>query len=422
MLKRLQKRFVLINMLYVGVALLLIFAAVVVIGYRSELSRIEGDLSSALQRVEHQRPHKQPEGELPQEPPLLDNDGFRPQIGAEPLPYVLAFAVSVNETGEILVESDVGADMNDALLQSAVKKALTLPEGTTRLPSLGLICCRRNGTRGEIHLAFTSDEYLRERVWDTALMAGVACVLAMLLFYVLSRILARHMVKPIDEAFQSQRQFVADASHDLRTPLTVILSNMEVLRRHGEETVESQLKWVESTREEADRMRGLAEEMLELAHSEYAEERLELTPLSVSDLVEETLLQFEPLAFEKGVSLVGEIAPRVQLRSHKSSLVRLLHILLDNAVKYSPKGGEVHLALVSEGRGCRLSVQNGGPPIPKEDLPHIFKRFYRADKARGAGGFGLGLSIAENLATALGGRIEVRSTAEEGTTFTLLLP
>lgn len=421
MLKRLQKRFILINMLYVGVALALIFTAVVTIGYRSELSRIEGDLEGALQRMEHQLPHKQPEGELPGEPPAGEED-FRPQIGAEPLPSVFAFAVSVNEAGEILVESNVGADMSDALLQSAVKKALTLPEGTRRLPALGLICCRRNDVRGEIHLAFTSDEYLEERVWDTALMAGVACVLAMLLFYVLSRLLARSVVKPIDEAFQGQRRFVADASHDLRTPLTVILSNMEVLRRHSDETVESQLKWVESTREEADRMRGLAEGMLELAHSEQAEEPPELTELSVSDLVEETLLQFEPLAFDKGVSLVGEIAPNVRVHSHADSLVRLLHILLDNAVKYSPKGGEVRLTLASEGRGCRLSVQNGGPPIPKEDLPHIFKRFYRADKARGAGGFGLGLSIAENLTKMLGGRIEARSCAEEGTTFTVLLP
>ncbi|MBE6594613.1 MAG: HAMP domain-containing histidine kinase [Ruminococcaceae bacterium] len=421
MLKRLQKRFVLINMLYVGVALALIFTAVMVIGYRSERARIESALDGVLQRMERQHPPMQPGETLPTDPPAPEGE-LRPQIGAEPLPYVFAFAVVVNEAGEILNESGVGADMSDALLQNAVAEALQQGEGTTRLPGLGLICCRRNGARGEIKLAFTSDEYLLERVWDTALVGGVACLFAMLLFYVLCRILAGHVVRPIDEAFRSQRQFVADASHDLRTPLTVILSNMEVLRRHGAETVESQLKWVESTREEAERMRGLTEGMLELARSERAEESVELTDTPVSDLVEETLLQLEPVAFDKGVSLTGEIAPGLRLRSHGDSLVRLLHILLDNAVKYSPKGGEVRLILAPEGRGCRLSVHNGGQPIPAEDLPHIFKRFYRADKARGAGGFGLGLSIAENLATALGGRIEVKSTAEEGTTFTVLLP
>ena len=132
-----------------------------------------------------------------------------------------------------------------------------------------------------------------------------------------------------------------------------------------------------------------------------------------------TVLQMEPVAFEKNVTIESNIEPNINAKSNSDMLTRLLHILIDNGIKYSSQGAAVHVNLSQDKRGISISVTNSGSLIQKEDIPHIFERFYRTDKARVTGGFGLGLAIAKNLCASLGAQINAESNEQIGTRFTV---
>ena len=246
----------------------------------------------------------------------------------------------------------------------------------------------------------------------------------MVLFFFLSLFLSSLALRPTERAWQQQRQFVADASHELKTPLTVILANTGIVLSHKEDTVASQLKWLEYTHEEAVQMKGLVDDLLFLAKSDHTNHSIVRCQLSMSQLVLGCLLLFESVAFEAGITLESDIAPDLTLQGDEGQLRRLVMILLDNAVKYAGAEGTVRLELERHQERVRLSVHNTGAPIPPEHLPHLFERFYRADAARdrSRGGYGLGLAIAKSIVDGHRGKISVTSTAESGTTFTVLLP
>ena len=229
----------------------------------------------------------------------------------------------------------------------------------------------------------------------------------------------------MERAWQQQRQFVADASHELKTPLTVILASTDIVLSHPSDLVSDQAKWLSNTREEARQMKGLVEDLLFLARSDDA--RLAFRPMEtgLSQLVEGCLLPFEPVAFEAGVTLTAELSPGLTVQGDESQLRRLVRILLDNGVKYA--GGPqpaVTVTLVRQQDKIRLTVHNTGDPIPPEHLPHLFERFYRADPSRdrAQGGYGLGLAIANSIVLSHRGRLTVTSTREAGTSFSVLLP
>ena len=259
-------------------------------------------------------------------------------------------------------------------------------------------------------------------------LAGVLLA-AVALFFLLSFWLARWALSPVEKAWDQQNRFVADASHELKTPITVILANLDILRTHKEETVQSQMRWIRNTREEAERMRELIEDLLFLAKNDASALKEQMSEIDLSDLSEDRALNFEAVAFEKGVSLESSISPGLKVAGNEGQLKQLLTILLDNAVKYAGQEGNVKISLspCQEKNGknaARIVVNNTGEPIPPEDLEHIFERFYRADKsrARKEGGYGLGLSIADSIVRRHRGRISCESTKKDGTTFTVTLP
>ena len=259
-------------------------------------------------------------------------------------------------------------------------------------------------------------------------LAGVLFT-AVLLFFVLSFWLAHQALIPVEKAWDQQNRFVADASHELKTPITVILANLDILRSHKDETVHSQNRWIMNTREEAERMRELIENLLFLAKNDANALKEQMTEISLSEAAEDRVLNFEAVAFEKGVALESDIPENLKVTGSESQLKQLLTILIDNAVKYAgPEGkAEVSLREIREKNGrnaVRIRVANTGEPIPPEDLEHIFERFYRADKsrARKEGGYGLGLSIAESIVRVHGGQIVCESSKERGTVFTVTLP
>lgn len=406
MIKKLKQKFILINMLFVGVVVLFIFIALCVLTYRTEKEQINETLENII--FFDKRTDK----------PSVEH-GI-PNIGStEELPYTYAFYVTVNEYGRIVSSNGFGTGMEEEALSAAVERVLATTEESGIISDMGLMYMQRTSPFG-ISIAFASIEHLKTTVKNTAVIAGIACAFSLLIFYFLSRFLANLSIKPIEAAWKSQRQFVADASHDLKTPLTVILANTGILRAHREEDVESQIKWVESTEEEAQRMRALVDKMLELAKSEDMKEKLILGELDISELTERVCLQFEPVAFEKGVEIESNITEGIKMQTNEDAFVRLIHILVDNAIKYGESGKKAKITLSQTKQTVRLSVKNDGNIISDEDLPHIFERFYRADKARSVGGHGLGLSIAKNLTESLGGKITAESSVQNGTVFTVV--
>ena len=169
-------------------------------------------------------------------------------------------------------------------------------------------------------------------------------------------------------------------------------------------------------------MKSLVEDLLFLAKTDESVGKETLSQVNLSDVAQGSILSFASLAFESGVALSDQIQQDILLTGSEAKLRRLCGVLLDNALKYVNAHGSVDVDLRLEGGNATLRVHNTGTPIPAEELPHLFERFYRVDRARSAGGYGLGLSIAQSIVKAHGGRISVTSTAQTGTTFVVTLP
>ena len=258
-------------------------------------------------------------------------------------------------------------------------------------------------------------QHLREG----CLVLGLAGFLA---FLVLSLLLARWMVGPVDRAWKQQRQFVADASHELKTPLTVILTNAELLREPAYSEAEKR-RFSDSILTMSRQMRDLTGHLLDLARVDNGIPKSGWTPVNWSKTVSDQALILEPLCFEQGLTLETQVEEGLTVLGSAAHLAQIPEILLDNARKYSSPGGEIVLRLERSGkRHCLLSVSNPGPALSPEVRRHLFERFYRADPARSRdGSYGLGLAIAQTVVSSHQGRIWV--TSEEGrNTFRVRLP
>ncbi|NNU85383.1 GHKL domain-containing protein [Geobacillus sp. BMUD] len=262
--------------------------------------------------------------------------------------------------------------------------------------------------------------------WLLIVLIGLA-VLFLAVGVALSYFMSKRALVPIEEAYERQRQFVADASHELRTPLSVVFSSVEALTME-EDVMKNEFarRLLDRLREELKRITKLMNDLLTLARADARHAALELAKQT---------FDFRPHA-ERTFQLVAELAAKKQLTMHfhapeqavvtadPDKLTQLLYILLDNAIKYTPEGGEVTLSIRTEPKQFILSVKDTGIGIPPEDIGRIFDRFYRVDKARSRqqGGHGLGLSIAKWIVDAHGGTIHVHSQLGQGTEFIVRLP
>lgn len=245
------------------------------------------------------------------------------------------------------------------------------------------------------------------------ILIGLACLLV---FLCISFLLADWMTKPIDRAWNQQRRFIADASHELKTPLTVIMTDAELIQNPDYDET-SRWNFAAGILAMSKQMRNLVEQMLELARVDDVEFGRAFSPVDFSRLISDAILPFEPVFFEKGLTLRTDIPDGIMVNGDSSQLRQVLDILLDNAQKYSREKGTTWVSLERQGRGhCLLTVADEGEEIPAGDLHHLFKRFYRADKARSrsggmgqTGSFGLGLSIAEAIIGRHRGRIWAES-------------
>lgn len=232
----------------------------------------------------------------------------------------------------------------------------------------------------------------------------VVGLMGQLVFFALSVFLARWAVRPVERAWAQQRQFVADASHELKTPLTVILTNAELLRS-GEEDPAAAQRSISSIQTMSAQMRILVEGLLELARLDNGSVRTGFAPLDFSGLVNDSLLIFEASFYEAGLEIISNVEDGIQLKGSEGHLRQVVDILLDNALKYSLPG-TVRMDLHRSGNCCHLTLANSSEEISREDTKKIFQRFYRVDKSRtGNGSYGLGLSIAHQIVTEHRGKI-----------------
>ena len=222
---------------------------------------------------------------------------------------------------------------------------------------------------------------------------------------------------------QKQRDLIANASHELKTPLTVIATNLAVMKSEPHSTIEENAKWMEAIEAQIKRMNGLITGMLQLSKMENVP--LTLTDVDLSGITEGACLGFDAVCFEKGLRLVTKIAPGIRVMGDKDALDRLVASLLDNATKYCGPEGKIGLRLTADNRRARLCVINTGDPVSDEDAKHIFDRFYRSDGARSNpdnNSFGLGLAIARATVEAHGGTITCHGIADKGTVFEVMIP
>lgn len=428
MLKKLRVKFIALNMATVAVVLAVVFTAICVIDYQQSVARVHETLDAALAHAGDAgggpSSGTQPGAQVPAD--AARANGMPPEIGGKrggSDPAIPVAVFSVEADGSLAaVQTRTTASIADDVLAQAAAALADQPDGSGSLDGLGLFYEKRT-VGGAAYLAFA--DMSAASGWQTlaVTLAGVGAA-ALAAFFVISMFFSRWALAPVDRAWRQQRRFVADASHDLKTPLTVILANTSILLEHPERSIASQSQWIESTQHEAQQMQGLVGDLLLLAQVDEGAAPPPMERLDLTDLVEGELLQFESVAFERAVDLQSQLDESVMVRGNAMRLRKLVGTLLDNACKYADDGGSVNVSLRQSVRRIELAVHNTGFAIAPEDLPHVFDRFYRADKARTRddSGYGLGLAIAHAIAEEHGGNLAAASDDERGTTFTLTLP
>lgn len=236
--------------------------------------------------------------------------------------------------------------------------------------------------------------------------------------------LAKHAMIPIQASWEKQQQFVSDASHELRSPVTGIYNNAELMLRHPEKTIEEQSYRINTIIKESMRMTKLIASLLTLARTDATKAELQLKVVNISKMIELVVNSFRPMEEVNGIRLTVNMKPDLKLLSDKERLHQLLVILLDNAFKYTPSGGQIQVACLQLEKNLVLTVQDTGLGIAPAHLPYIFDRFFRGDKARSrkSGGTGLGLAIAKWIVEQHKGKITVESILGKGTKFTVSIP
>lgn len=392
MIRRLRIKFVCINMSIVTIMLIVIFAVV----FHITKVNLRNESFIMLRSAALNAPRPEKPGKPGKGPP--DN------------PHKPFFLIEVDHDGNVVNAESSFFDISDEdFVEYVAKLALEVTEKEPHLgeiPEFGFRCYREIMPPVE-RIAFddiSSEKKFLKDLLKNCLMIGV---MSFVLFFIISWNLASIVVHPVDRAWDQQKQFVADASHELKTPLTVIITNAELLQDTSYDE-EHRASFLDNILVMSKRMRQLTDSLLELTRVDNGMAVGALESVDFSTLVNRTVLRFEPVYYEKGLTLTGDdIEEGIVLKSNAVRLRQVVGILLDNAQKYSSENAEISVSLKKQGsKNCLLTVVNPGDAISQEDLKNIFKRFYRVDKARtGSGGYGLGLSIAEGIVSDCGGKI-----------------
>lgn len=435
MIKKLRRKFILILMLTVSLILLGVFASVFFSTYSGIMQSSETSLRMALLNTENPDENNPDNFSPEQQPPSLDQQNLPDGQGdsGDPSRFMQSdefgfsrmrtptLVVSVDLNNVITTESNQLHFLEESDIPVITELALEASADSGSMTSYGLRYLKQTTDSGT-RIAFVDNSVGKQVVQHflfSALCVGIA---ALICFFILSIFLSRWAVRPVARVWEQQKQFVADASHELKTPLTVILSNIDMLVKNASANKED-LRRMGYIREESVRMKSLVENLLVLAQTDAERPHPVYSDVDFSYQVESCVLLFEPAIYEADKQISYEIAPKLMVSGDAAQLQQLVGILVDNAQKYCPEGGNIRVTLrKAEKKHALLSVFNEGDPIPTEELNKVFTRFYRRDKSRQShGGFGLGLSIALGIANAHKGKIWAEGH-DEGNSFHVQLP
>ena len=442
MLKSYRRRFVLSSMVLVGLVLVPVFIALGVTQYQGVYREVRNtmrqvllpldEMNGSFQRIEDilktETPPEKPDGPPPDNaagtPPALPGKDSLPNVpekkdgAGSGLDRDKIITVLYNsETGEISVTKNVEEISDDGRLNAAVEEILTRGEGFGRLNEYDLFYYAET-VNGGSKIALADESYFTTRIFFTSAMLAVTLLVALGLFLLVSIWLSKLAAKPMENAMQMQRQFVDDVSHDLKTPITVILANNSIIKGNPEETVASQQQWLDATDDAAKGMMHMINEMLSLSSLEAPQAHVAVMPVDLTSAAQKAVLQMESVAFDRGIVMEDEIAENITALATTEYAERICNSLLENALKYEPDGGRVRVTLQTVKKHAVFTVQNFGAVISEEDLPHVFERFYRSDKARAStGGHGLGLPILKQICALIGAEITAESGENRGTIF-----
>lgn len=398
MLKVLRRRFVFISMALVFV----VMTAVLATGLIANHVQFTREYEIALAREQLSDPRKAP------------RDFFNanlPRPGEEQVRPKLSFT-ALESTDKNWTLATPWMQMDEETLLILVQRAQGASKSTGFWSDLGIAYERKEG-----RIAFVNLQNELAQLQSSQLAWTLVYVGALSVFFAISLLLSKQVLRPVETAWIQQRRFVSDASHELKTPLTVILANLDIAEKEMGDN-----QWLASARTEGQQMKQLIESLLFLARSDEVNQSIPKEQLDLSTLVQETALAFEALAYENGLQFSLDIRQNLHTTGNPALLRQLCTILIDNAIKYTPEKGMVQVLLkATKEDKVLLRVNNSPAFIAKEHLDHLFDRFYRTDEARtkSNGGYGLGLAIAGEIARQHHADIKAASSLEEGTSVTV---
>ena len=443
MFKKLRNRFLIVNLVSISIMILVAFATIYTITYQN----VQRETNMELYKVSdfYHSPYnssKMPRGEgqgsgtggstgsgsssgsdsFPSDT-MGDNGGPGGDPNSPPARSV-SFMIKTDDQWKI---TDIHSrfDMEDTFYTEALQKVDQNKVGdserqTGQFTLDGTDWAYVVDPSGDGHMIVFIDVTAQQGILTNLIYTFAIVGLVMLIvIYFLSRYFANRSIAPVREAFEKQKQFIGDASHELKTPLAIINTNADVLLANQEDTIANQAKWLHYIKSETERMTGLTNDLLYLTQMDDSRSTMIHAKFNMSDAVESIILPMEAVIFEKNISLDYNIEPNLTVHGNIEQIKQIILILLDNAVKYSGPKGAVNVTLQKQNNDVMLTVSNTGEGIAPEHLDRIFDRFYRTDssRARKHGGHGLGLAIARSIVDQHKGELYARSVVGEGATF-----
>lgn len=400
-LNQLRRRFIIVFMIVGGAFLLLAYGSIYVVNVTQTMNAIERDLNTVLDKA-----------------PLPTFDDRE-----EWLQRTNCIIMARQEDSVVVFNADA---LDDETVSELVR--LTIEEGKEDFNYNGSFyrSTSRNVLGNDITVYavydWTSD---RQDLAEAGLITGLVYVLCLVLLFIFGNMVAKQVVEPVKKSYEQQKKLVADASHELKTPIAIIGANLSLISSDPDSTVKQNEHWFKNIESQLSRMSALVTDMLELHRADDARNKPE-TSEDISALLSGVLLSFEARCFEKNVSLDDVIEPGVKTLCIKQNVEKLYGIMMDNAFKYTPEGGKISVTLKADKKNALIEFTNYGVGIAKEHLTKIFDRFYRVDNARTQGtqgnSFGLGLSLAKTIVLDHEGTIKCDSDGSTFVRFSIELP
>ncbi len=413
MIKKLKLKFLLIFMSITTLTLVGVFVFIVASTYQSLEKNCKNSLSHQI-------------AERPMDKKMDTPPDIGEQKKKEEAPNTFIVLTVKYSNSNRIIDKQVNESLytlSDEETEALLSACLSQNKEYGKLRDYGYAYMVRN-TNSERIVSFYDLSENQRTLGNLIMTLCLAGILAIIALYFISLFLSSWCVRPIERSLQQQQDFVADASHELKTPLTVILANVSLLNSPKGTIAKERTKYLSYIEDEANHMSRLVNDMLFLAKTDAKRVEQNKEPVDLSDVCMNSALSFESVAYEKDIQMNYDIQPEIFVSGMSDKLSQLCAILLDNACKYTDANGTITIQLNTRGTTARLSVNNTGSPISKEQLPHLFERFYRVDEARTRtnSGYGLGLSIAWQIVSMHSGKIEVQSSEQQGTTFVVKLP